>query len=372
MFIRSIVIPVLALAGVGLAAYTAVRSNQPVVPAQPVAPPAVSPFAGQVAGAGIVEASTQNIAIGTNVPGVVTRVFVKVGDVVVAGTPLFAIDDRSLKAELMQREADLLSKRAGLREVELKLVQQRGVPRVEDLPPVESRLAELRALREDAQNQLDNATSVSATPGAISTEEMNRRKWAVVASQARVVTVEAELARLKAGTWQPDMDITRAQIDSAKAGVAAAEAGVAAVQTEIDRLTVKAPLDGQVLQVNVRAGEFAQAGALSVPLMLFGQTQTLHVRVDVDENDAWRIRPEARARASLRGNSALSTDVAFVRIEPYVVPKRSLTGDSSERVDTRVLQILYSFPRGAIPVFVGQQMDVFIEAGAADASTRGK
>jgi hypothetical protein len=52
----------------------------------------------------------------------------------------------------------------------------------------------------------------------------------------------------------------------------------------------------------------------------------------------------------------------FVRFEPYVVPKKSLTGDSTERVDTRVLQVIYSFDRGSLPIYVGQQMDVFIDA----------
>jgi HlyD family secretion protein len=59
----------------------------------------------------------------------------------------------------------------------------------------------------------------------------------------------------------------------------------------------------------------------------------------------------------------VKTDLRFVRVEPYVVPKKSLTGGSNERVDTRVLQALYAFERGNLPVFVGQQMDVFIEAG---------
>ena len=48
-----------------------------------------------------------------------------------------------------------------------------------------------------------------------------------------------------------------------------------------------------------------------------------------------------------------------------VIPKVSLAGQSTERVDTRVLQGVYSFDRGSLPIFVGQQMDVFIEANAA-------
>ena len=54
--------------------------------------------------------------------------------------------------------------------------------------------------------------------------------------------------------------------------------------------------------------------------------------------------------------------VEFVRFELYVMSKRSLTGDSSERVDTRVLQVIDRFNADRFPTHVGQQMDVFIEA----------
>ncbi|MHB8523242.1 MAG: hypothetical protein ACYDH9_21155 [Limisphaerales bacterium] len=42
------------------------------------------------------------------------------------------------------------------------------------------------------------------------------------------------------------------------------------------------------------------------------------------------------------------------------MPKKSLTGDSAERVDTRVLQVISSSKRGDLPIYGGQQMDVFI------------
>src|SRR6202035_2870761 len=88
----------------------------------------------------------------------------------------------------------------------------------------------------------------------------------------------------------------------------------------------------------------------------------LHVRVDVDEQDAWRVRGGALAAASPRGNGSIRIPLEFVRFEPYVVPKKSLTGDTTERVDTRVLQVIYAMEKGDLPVYVGQQMDVFIEA----------
>ena len=141
-----------------------------------------------------------------------------------------------------------------------------------------------------------------------------------------------------------------------------AVAQLEAAETNLGLLAVRAPVDGQVLQVNVRVGEFAPTGVLDTPLVLLGDVVTLHVRVDVDETDAWRVQAGAAATAVVRGNPQIRTPLRFVRFEPYIVPKRSLTGESTERVDTRVLQVIYSFERGELPVFVGQQMDVFIEA----------
>lgn len=90
--------------------------------------------------------------------------------------------------------------------------------------------------------------------------------------------------------------------------------------------------------------------------------RTLGTIVDVDENDAWRVKPGATAVAFARGNRDIKTPIQCFRVEPYVVPRKSLTGDNAERVDTRVLPLIYSFQRGDMPVYIGQQMDVFIEA----------
>jgi multidrug resistance efflux pump len=124
---------------------------------------------------------------------------------------------------------------------------------------------------------------------------------------------------------------------------------------------VRAPLDGKVLQVNVRPGEYV-GGAPGRALIVLGDTgNTVRVRVDIDGPDIPRYRPGAPARATPRGSPETSYALRFVRVEPYVVPKKSLTGDSTERVDTRVLQVIYALDFTAQPVYVGQQVDVFID-----------
>lgn len=347
MFVRKYVIPILAVAGVAMAVYTVRSENKPTVPAEPVAPPAKSPFAQPVAGAGIVESSSQNIAIGTPTPGVVMTVHVKHGQTVKKGDPLFTLDDRALRA-------DLLVKQAALKVAEASVAKLAALPRVEDVPPVEASVSEMQAMVADMKSQLAMMEAVT-DKRAIVQEELTRRRNAVIMADSRLAEAQARLAQLKAGAWAPDVAIAQAQVDSAKASVQA-------TQTDLDRLTIRAPIDGQILQLNLRVGEFAQAGPLATPLIMLGDIDTLHVRVDIDENDAWRVKPEASAIASLRGNSSMKTNLTFVRIEPYVVPKRSLTGESVERVDTRVLQVIYAFKRADFPVYVGQQMDVYVNA----------
>lgn len=351
--VRKFLLPTLSIGGVLLAIYAVQAGNETVTPAAALSSPARAPFPSFIAGAGLVEASTENIAIGPLVPGVVREVYVRVGDRVRAGDPLFSIDDRVERAEVEVR-------RAAVRQAQQAVERLRVQPRAEDLPPLRARVKEAQATLDNARRE---QVRLDAIPGqAISKDERERARLAVEVAEAQLAAAAGELARVEAGAWDADVAIAEAEL-------AAAEARLRAAEVAVDRLTVRAPVDGTVLQARVRAGEFAAAGGAE-PLMLLGNIDTLHVRVDIDENDAWRLRPGAPARAFLRGNSELSTDVRFVRVEPYVIPKRNLSGESLERVDTRVLQVLFAFERSELPAFVGQQVDVFIDADPVAASTR--
>ncbi len=308
MVIKNKILPVVAIVGLIIAVAVAISSEKKTPPAQPVAQPAQAPFKSYLGGAGIVEASTENISIGTSLPGIVTAVFVKVGDKVNAGDPLFQIDDRELRADILVKQANLLKAKASVEEASASL--------------------------QDYQSQY--ALVKDSTDGrVISVDDVQKRR-------------NAEL-------------IASAKLESAKAAVIAAEADINSTQSSIERLMVRASIACEVMQINIRPGEYAQTGALSTPLMRLGNLDRLHIRVDIDESDAWRFKAGTRAVAYMRGNSDLKADLTFVRVEPYITPKTSLTGSSTERVDTRVLQIIYSFGHDALPAYVGQQMDVFIE-----------
>jgi len=138
-----------------------------------------------------------------------------------------------------------------------------------------------------------------------------------------------------------------------------AEAQIGQIQTDIDRCLVRAPVDGVVLQVSVRPGEFVGAPPSQALLVLGATDKVVHVRVDIDEHDIPRFKKGVPAEASLRGRPDVKYPLKYVRTDPYVIPKKSLTGDNTERVDTRVLQVLYVLDVEDRPICVGQQMDVF-------------
>jgi HlyD family secretion protein len=340
-------IPMLAVVGVLAATRTVIETAQTPTPPPPTVEPARAPFDAYIAGAGIVEASTENVALAALTSGVVVEIAAQVGQTVAKGDLLLRIDVRDLEAQL-----DV--ERAALAAAQARIERLRAFPRVEELRAAEARLVEAHAALQEARDQQALADAILDLR-AMSREERNRRKSAVETAAAREAAAQAALDLQRDGAWAPDLAVSQAEVEQARARVRS-------VETQIERAAVRAPFDGRVLQVNVRLGEYAPTGVLARPLMLLGAVDVLHVRADLDENDAWRFRAGARAYAFVRGNREIKAPLEFVRVEPYVVPKRSLTGESTERVDTRVLQALYRFDPKVMDVYVGQQVDVFVEA----------
>ncbi len=341
-------LPLFAVIGLTLAIYTVVQARQSPPPSRPtVEPPARPSVARSLAGAGIVEARRENIPIGVNVPGVVTRVSVKKGDRVLKGAELFRVDDRDLRAQLRVREAELASIKAQWHKL-------KAAPRPEDVPPAEAAVEEARARVSDAEAATGRTERLYSKQMAAASD-FDKDRYTFAAAKAALHRSEAELIRIKRGTWQEDLDVAQASVELS-------ESQIENIKINLERLTVTAPTDGQVLQLNVRPGQYA-AMAWKEPMIVLGDVQTLHVRVDIDENDLPWFEKNAKAIATLKGRPGVKFPLTFQYVEPYVVPKQSLTGYNSERVDTRVLQVVYSLPDNRpLDVYVGQQMDVYLQA----------
>ncbi|MFC4291560.1 efflux RND transporter periplasmic adaptor subunit [Sphingorhabdus arenilitoris] len=324
-FARTI-LPVLAIIAILIAIYLVAtgqpdRTQEGAFETPPKASSAIAD-APSVAGAGVVEPSSEVINIGTSLAGLVTNVYVTPGQQVERGAVLFAVDDRAIRARIQEADAAILRARS-------------------------ARSAAHTALA-TAQQQLALYNGVEDSR-AISRAEVIERQGIVRNARAQITQADAEIR--------------------------SAQALRASAETDLGRLTVRAPIAAEVLSVNIRPGEFVNPGGQpsgsSASYMEIGNTRPMHIRIDIDENEISRVDIGSEAIVSPRGNSAKRVKATFVRAEPLVTPKRSLTNSASERVDVRVLQLIYQLPIDS-GFFVGQQVDAFVRAKKDTAKTQPK
>ena len=311
------ILPVIALGLFAFAVYAVItpgrtRADPPV---QPPTPPTAT-AAATIAGIGTVEPQSELIRIASELPGVIRDVYVRPGDSVTKGAPLFRLDTRDADAAVAAARADVQSAATAIAAAEVAVADER------------QRLALFQAVDD---------------PRALSKDEIARRRFAV--------------------------DRAEAALAQARAARAVAESRLAERLTDRERLTVRAPMTGRIYSVDARPGEFASDKQAETPLMTFGVARPLHVRVEIDEADAPRLQESAAAFGTLRGRPDVRIPLSYVRTEPEVREKRALSG-GAERVDTRVIEVLYAFDPDAHPTWLGQRMDVFIAAPRTTSSPR--
>ena len=281
------------------------------LPTQPPLALTRDPYPSGLYAEGIVQseqASGDDINVYPEVAGTVVRLYARPGTRVERGAPLLAIDAS---------------------------VQRRVL--AEDLAKVGAALATLRAQR-DQLSILRKQAAID--PRAVS-----------------------HLALLNAeDNWQ----IARANLQVAIEAQAADEA-------LLRKYVLRAPLAGIVLRTGATIGSYVSAQGIydtytqgyDPVAVLQPRSTGLQVKAYLDEILVPRL-PAPRtisARLFIRGGDDVGIPLQFVRIDPYVTPKIQLSDQRQEKVDTRVLPIIFRFapPRGTA-VYPGELVDVYIGA----------
>jgi multidrug efflux pump subunit AcrA (membrane-fusion protein) len=300
----------LALLGIIAVTLLVFRLKKPLPTPVPLVEPSHAPYTDSIGARGLVEAINENVIVAPILPGLIMDIYVRVGDQVQKGDPLFRQDTRDAAAKVSSQQAQVALLEAQVKEAEVKVEDKK-----DDLARADRLLAQ-RVISEDVQ----------------------KRKYF-------------------------DLQAAESGLDSSRANLLLARAQLTQAEVNLDLLTVRAPRAGEILRQNMHEGEYAGVAPSdpNAPSLLLGETEKLQLRTDVDEDSASRVIAGAPAVAYIKGMHSDPIPLRFVRIEPYITVKKSLTGDSTERVDTRVLQVIYQFDKTKVPVYVGQQMDAFID-----------
>ncbi len=351
---------VLSLAGILAGTAAAYFFSIQQAPPPPVFNPASNPYPSGIYAEGIVESmqtSGENINMYPEVAGTVKQILVAEGQEVKKGQPLLLIDDSIQRATTEQLESAAQAAHALLEEL-------RAEPRAETLRVSEAQVAAAQASLKTAQDTLSkNMAAYEIDPRSISKDALDNDINGEAVAKANLEVARKQYDLTKAGAWVYDIQNQERQYN-------ALEKSYLASTALLSKYTLKAPNDGIVLTINTIAGNYASAqGAYDSytqgmdPILVLGAPQaTLSVRCYIDEILVPRLPSPAKIKAqlSIRGSN-VKIPLEFVRVQPLVSPKIELSDERQERVDVRVLPIIFKFqiPKD-VNLYPGELVDVYI------------
>jgi len=301
-------------------------------------------------GTGVVIPKSEEIAIEANQDRIVEKVYVREQQKVRKGDPLVQLYNKDLLNEISSRKA-------ALEKAKNEWEKQKALPREEELSVQEALLSQARVEFQEADRQLHIAEELFASQ-AISQGELDQKKYIAQLEKAKFEYAKSQLAKLKAGAWQPEIEGAGYEIDYQIALLNAA-------RQKFDESIIKAPIDATILKINVHPGESSLKNH-SEPMIVLGDIDECYVEVSIDENQISNFSSENEAIGFFRGFNSTPIPLIFVRLKPLMVPKKNLTGNATENVDTKVLEAIYRFKNPEKCAFIGRLMDVFIPKSGND------
>jgi ABC exporter DevB family membrane fusion protein len=284
-----------------------------------------------VGGNAIVEPDGREIRVGSPVAGLIKRILVKEGDWVKEGDALVQLDDGVESAALRAAQADVDAARA-------QLGRTKGALRWEDRQAVYAEADAARA-RAELSRQTHERLQKLYDKGAATQDERDKSKWQA-GSDAAAARAAAERARAaRAGARRDDVLIS-------EQGILQAEARLLQARATLERLTVRAPRAGRILQVLVRPGEYFSTQASNSWLLTMGDTRKLHARIDVDERDIARIAPGSPAFVTAEAFPGRRFPGKVIDVGRRMGRKNVRTDEPTERLDTKILEVLVALDDG--------------------------
>ncbi len=329
-------------------------------PQPPAFNPASNPYDRGIYANGIIESyqeNGENINIYPEVAGTITRILVSEGANVRKGAPLLTIDDSVQRATSAQQRSQAEAAHALLEELKAQ-------PRRETLEVAKAQVDFAGASLKNLQDQLDKQRRAYALdPESVSRNDLDNAENAVRVAKANFEVARRQYELTRAGAWVYDIRNQERQYEALTKAYEASRA-------LLDKYTLLSPADGTILAINATVGSYVSPQGTydtytqgSSPVFVMGSAQEyVGVRCYIDEILVHRLPQPARikARMFIRGTD-VSIPLEFVRVQPYVAPKIQLSNQRTERVDVRVLPVIFRCAKpSGLSLYPGQLVDVYL------------
>ena len=346
--------------GLTIAMTTALISGAEKKVLEPAFNPASNPYANGIYANGMIESalpSGENINIYPEVAGVVTQILVTEGQVVSKGDALLSMDNSVQKAIVAQLKAQADA-------AKIILDQLKHQPRTEVLAVVKAQMTSAQASLHSLQVQLEKQQkSYDLDPQSVSKDSLDNSINAVKVAAANADVSKKQYELTKAGAWSYDIN-NQGQVVKAQYNA------YLSAQALLAKYTLTAKSEGVILTIMSAVGSYLTPqgvyGSYSQdmnPVLVMGSPQEqMAVRGFVDEILIARLPASEKIQAKMfiRGTN-VSIPLVFVRLQPYISPKIELSTQRRERVDVRVLPVIFRFDKPHdLKVYPGQVVDIYI------------
>ncbi|MGA9801527.1 MAG: biotin/lipoyl-binding protein [Terriglobales bacterium] len=351
---------ILSIIGILAGTATAYFFSLQKPPLPPAFEPPSNPYASGIYAEGIVESaqtSGENINMYPEVAGTVREILVSEGQEVRKGQPLLVIDDSIQRATTEQQRSAAQASHAMLEELKAE-------PRKENLDVNEAQVISAQTALKTAEDELNKQEAAyQIDPRSISKDALDSASNAAAVAQANLEVAQKQRDLTKAGAWAFDIRNQERQYNALDKAYRSSSA-------LLSKYTLRAATDGVVLSITTIVGSFVSPqGAYESytqgmnPVLVLGTPQTnLEVRCYIDEILVPRLPAPSKIKGemSIRG-STIKVPLDYVRVQPLVSPKIELSDQRQERVDVRVLPVIFRIEKPKnLNLYPGELVDVYI------------
>ena len=342
----SIVSQILLVCFMGMYIYTN-RSSPEIIEdlfteASPVIEESVSavfsvPFTSYIESIGVVVPPSGYIHVSSPLEGEINAVYVAPGDVVKEGSPLFKLSDNAIYVKIKEKEAKLDKSIATLNFMQKGPSEFALLSKRKEVEEVE--------IKRSCQEKEAEIFQTLLSKTAISAVEHDEKHMFLQITEKELERVTAQYNDLKAGISPEEKEIYIQDVEEKKASLKL-------TTLKLENSLIKAPISGMVVSVDVANGEYIKDKGLKGVTIV--KTSPAMIMVSVDEQEAYRIRLGQKLRAI--AVHPTNPSIHFVLDYVSYNPKMSVYTNGE-----RKLELLFSFSKGDVPIYLEQSLKVYLE-----------
>lgn len=322
---------------------------------------------------GVVEAVSEEIEVGAEIAGKLKQVLVEEGASVVKGQTIAVLENADFEAQVSTAKTQIETLRRQQQTAAARIVQAKAErtrifngARPEERSEARQNYEQTLPNVAQAEREVERRQKLYDS-GDVSREDLERARRDLEALRRQSAATREKYNVVNADARRDDLQkadaailLAEKQTNEFDALIKEAEARVRTAEANLEKTIIRAPISGVILRKRLKDGE-AVSPENQTGIVTIADVSALRVRVDLDERDVAKIKENQTAYVTADAYGERKFAGKVVRIGQILGRKNFRTERPTEKVDTRILEVLIELDANQkLPL--GLRVDAFISA----------